>query len=873
MEPPIRTPFFEGSQISGPWVRFFQSLNVALAKVATPEDAPAAPAVTGFRVGHKTDSWSAEGWRDSTQDTLNFDWEAYAPQAGASIHPNWAGGFLEIEAPSGSGYYQQAIGRVVQSDCVWDGSGYLISGIIQIANQDLPASAESWDFVWRDINREERINDRPSYPSGEIVRITGITSGVPSGGGEPPAPPESVTAEEDADARYKDQNALVHTPISVTVELPDGSTALWVTIWATSYDGSGWDWINQYPVGLPITFSRVVPSNGATWKVKAATGNYASDASPADAVESEAFEVAPIASAISTGITDASVGTVAYTEHDDGTGKRYAWGLNPGVTFTFPTEAEDVNAWTAELYVQKTDASGNAAPDAEGVRRRFSSVDVVPGATVTVPVLYWTIPLADATYRKFRFTIDLLSRNGTPVRQACWPAGALYAEVEPSAQSGTILANLIDPATVGKGLKVIASKLREVARSNDNMVLNPSFEDALGDEWEISPEDVARETTGGRSGNCCVRITGGGKFAGQSYIPARQDDSFILQAYILREDDTDAYLYLYATCYDGDGAVIGGAWVAYASVSSALAADTWTPYTITWVCPAGTSYVSVGVASDGGMSAGAWRVDSFLLRQRIDMAVLFGQAVGTASDGRTVLVLGGSAAGGQTGDGQIAIKDASNVLVAWAGKKTVSSVDYYGIWGKKLWAGGSSPADAPFYVDAWGNVVLAGTSTAQVSFSLNLNSVLVELKNALMPDGATYAGMSVRSLAPGSSMGMYLAPSKLSAYSAAGALTCQITSDGGSYQGYYGGAQVVGIDPQYTTVTIWAAHGGAVKWSVDRETGNVATAGCYKVGANQVVGARGSTIADPSGGSTVDSEARSAIATIIDRLQAHGLIA
>lgn len=33
------------------------------------------------------------------------------------------------------------------------------------------------------------------------------------------------------------------------------------------------------------------------------------------------------------------------------------------------------------------------------------------------------------------------------------------------------------------------------------------------------------------------------------------------------------------------------------------------------------------------------------------------------------------------------------------------------------------------------------------------------------------------------------------------------------------------------------------------------------------------TIADPAGGATVDAEARTAIAAIIDALQAHGLIA
>lgn len=41
----------------------------------------------------------------------------------------------------------------------------------------------------------------------------------------------------------------------------------------------------------------------------------------------------------------------------------------------------------------------------------------------------------------------------------------------------------------------------------------------------------------------------------------------------------------------------------------------------------------------------------------------------------------------------------------------------------------------------------------------------------------------------------------------------------------------------------------------------------------QVVSVRGAAIAGPAGGSVIDTEARSAIHTILDRLQQHGLIA
>lgn len=50
-------------------------------------------------------------------------------------------------------------------------------------------------------------------------------------------------------------------------------------------------------------------------------------------------------------------------------------------------------------------------------------------------------------------------------------------------------------------------------------------------------------------------------------------------------------------------------------------------------------------------------------------------------------------------------------------------------------------------------------------------------------------------------------------------------------------------------------------------------AGRVVVGGQQVVGPRGAAVAAPSGGATVDVEARSALAALIARLTEHGLIA
>lgn len=72
---------------------------------------------------------------------------------------------------------------------------------------------------------------------------------------------------------------------------------------------------------------------------------------------------------------------------------------------------------------------------------------------------------------------------------------------------------------------------------------------------------------------------------------------------------------------------------------------------------------------------------------------------------------------------------------------------------------------------------------------------------------------------------------------------------------------------------------------VDKASGQVAvfTAGAWDLGhvqattlsiaGDQVVGARLAAVGDPTGGTTVDTEARAAIAAVLARLRQHGLIA
>ena len=69
-----------------------------------------------------------------------------------------------------------------------------------------------------------------------------------------------------------------------------------------------------------------------------------------------------------------------------------------------------------------------------------------------------------------------------------------------------------------------------------------------------------------------------------------------------------------------------------------------------------------------------------------------------------------------------------------------------------------------------------------------------------------------------------------------------------------------------STATFAAYRSGA--WEV-----GAVRASQLLIGGQQVVGARAAAVADASGGTTIDSQARSAIAAILAAMRGHGLIA
>jgi hypothetical protein len=95
---------------------------------------------------------------------------------------------------------------------------------------------------------------------------------------------------------------------------------------------------------------------------------------------------------------------------------------------------------------------------------------------------------------------------------------------------------------------------------------------------------------------------------------------------------------------------------------------------------------------------------------------------------------------------------------------------------------------------------------------------------------------------------------------AAGQIACRVSG------GWRFLRPVAGLRVWVADRALWAQWDGA-DWSI-----GVERAAEIRIAGEPVVGARQPGVALPDGGATIDGEAREAIAAIIDRLRAHGLI-
>lgn len=66
------------------------------------------------------------------------------------------------------------------------------------------------------------------------------------------------------------------------------------------------------------------------------------------------------------------------------------------------------------------------------------------------------------------------------------------------------------------------------------------------------------------------------------------------------------------------------------------------------------------------------------------------------------------------------VTDSNGALIAWAGSQVVNNISYEGIWAKMLYVGGDSAADAPFFTDGNGNVVIGNNGSVQIDNPLGV---------------------------------------------------------------------------------------------------------------------------------------------------------
>lgn len=136
------------------------------------------------------------------------------------------------------------------------------------------------------------------------------------------------------------------------------------------------------------------------------------------------------------------------------------------------------------------------------------------------------------------------------------------------------------------------------------------------------------------------------------------------------------------------------------------------------------------------------------------------------------------------------------------------------------------------------------------------------LVDAALAAAAESAGLNAAPMAPAPGQCWIVGPAPAGAWAGhADALVCW-TEGGWRFVPAPDGMRVWLKDQR-----LWATRDGG-SWRIGAER-----AASLTIGTHQVIGPREPAIAAPSGGGTVDAEARDAIAAIIARLASHGLIA
>jgi hypothetical protein len=274
-----------------------------------------------------------------------------------------------------------------------------------------------------------------------------------------PDPPLAVAGwEGDLAGRWlSTPENLTFTWIYASVTLPPGSDAGWETIWVTSYDGLGWDWIGVYAVGAPIKFARIAPASATNWRIKATLGKVGAESPPAAAVASPDFAVAGLSPVAGSGPASATFASATYEVR--ASNPQFWW---PTVQWTNPS---DVNFWYCSLTVQRVNQAGTAAPGLEGQERECSQGEgdnCKPGGVVFfhekggwgLPNISEPVP---SGFRYYIFRLYAYNRAGAKALCSAWSGADHFTiYVSQSAQ--------LDPGSLPPG-GITASQIGSVSAS------------------------------------------------------------------------------------------------------------------------------------------------------------------------------------------------------------------------------------------------------------------------------------------------------------------------------------------------------------------------------------------------------------------------
>jgi hypothetical protein len=342
----------------------------------------------------------------------------------------------------------------------------------------LPAVAEDWTFKLISVNAATDSDNEAAAPTAVLSMVGG--SAVPDL--VPPELPVSVSGA-DTGVRAMFGNNETGTWLRATVVLPTGHRAQWLILWFSEDGGATWATLTSnwgVDTGTTFTydhFQRVPATNQTDWKFKATTGSMQTTNDYSTAVVSAAFSCNTLADPAASLITDAAVGTVTTPVNVDGVA---TWGLSY-ISYTNPTAVACPEFFHSQLTIQKTDVSGNAAPDYEGVERPILE-NAFPGAVQSEPYSMATLPAATSAYRYFRLRVRVINRNGSNVIQTTAWTGAAYIVIEPTAPAGALQVQRADPLVLGPELSVgvpVAggtAALRPANTNPSNLLPNGDFQ-------------------------------------------------------------------------------------------------------------------------------------------------------------------------------------------------------------------------------------------------------------------------------------------------------------------------------------------------------------------------------------------------------------